>query len=331
MARKISTALLLAGLSAIVPALGAEPPQAASPPAEALDVVEVRPNIYLVAGSGANITVQIGPAGIILVDSGSRASADRVLDAINRLSTRPIRYIIDTAYDPDHTGGSERLSKSGQTILGNPGSSGVSEDVFTNGGAASVLAHERVLAWMSREKTTFPFPQWPTKVYSTRNYSMALNGEGIQVIHMPRAHSDGDSIVVFRHADVIAAGDIFDMTRFPVIDVDHGGSIQGEIDALNHLLEMTIPPVPLPWRDERTLIVPGHGYVSDYAELAEYRNMVTIVRDRTQALINKGLTLAQVKAADPTKGYGARWGTETGTWTTSMFVDAVYASLKTKQ
>jgi glyoxylase-like metal-dependent hydrolase (beta-lactamase superfamily II) len=296
-----------------------------------LDVVEVRPNIYMIAGAGANITAQVGPAGVILVDSGSGGMAGHVVEVVNRISNRPIRYIINTSSDADHTGGNEKLSRSGQTILGNPGSSGVSEDVFTNGGAASVLAHERVFARMSREEAAFPFPQRPTKTYSVRVYSMYLNGDGIQVIHMPAAHSDGDSAVFFRRADVIVAGDILDMTRFPVIDVEHGGTVQGEIDALNRLLELAIPAIPQPWRDERTLIVPGHGYVSDSSELTEYRNMVTIMRDRVKELVDKGMTLAQVTAADPTQGYRARYASESDHWTTDKFVEAVYASLTAKR
>ena len=152
--------------------------------------------------------------------------------------------MINTSADPDHSGGNEKLSKAGTTILGNPGSSGVSEDVFTNGGAASVLAHENVLASMSAPGRQPPLPLslWPTKTYS-RSYSMYLNGDGIQVLHMPAAHSDGDSVVFFRRADVIVTtGEIVDTTRFPVIDPAKGGSIQGEIDALNRLVDLTVPP-----------------------------------------------------------------------------------------
>ena len=143
-------------------------------------------------------------------------------------------------------------------------------------------------------------------------------------MHMPAAHSDGDSIVFFRRADVIVSGDILDTTRFPVIDVAKGGSIQGEIDALNRLLDMMIPPFPLRWREDRTYVIPGHGFVADYGDVVEYRNVVTIVRDRIEDMIGKGMTLEQVKAADPTKGFGARYGSDTGAWTTDMFVEAVF-------
>ena len=157
---------------------------------------------------------------------------------------------------------------------------------------------------------------------------MYLNGDGIQVMHMPAAHTDGDSVVFFRRADVIVAGDIVDTTRFPVIDPGRGGSIDGEIDALNRLIDLMIPPFPLRWREERTFLIPGHGFVADYADVVDYRNVVTIVRDRVQDLIGKGMTVDQVKAADPTKGFRARYGSDSGPWTTAMFVEAVYNSLK---
>jgi glyoxylase-like metal-dependent hydrolase (beta-lactamase superfamily II) len=294
---------------------------------DGLDVVPVRPDFYMIAGAGGNVAVQLGPAGVVLVDSGSAHMTDALLAAIRKLSNRPIRYVVNTSADADHVGGNETLSKAGQTILGHPGSSGVSEEVYTSGGAASVLAHENVFARMSSSRSPFPFAVRPTKTYSGRSYPMYLNGDGIQVIHVPAAHSDGDSIVFFRRADVMVAGDILDTTRFPAIDVANGGSIQGEIDALNRLLDMMIPPFPLRWRDERTYVIPGHGFVADYGDVVEYRNVVTIVRDRIQDMIAKGMTLEQVKAADPTKGFRGRYGSESGEWTTDMFVEAVYRGL----
>jgi len=296
-----------------------------------LDVVQVRSDFFMIAGAGGNVAAQVGPAGVILVDTGSPQSSARVLAAVRRLTNRPIRYVINTSADADHTGGNDTLSKAGQTILGNPGSSGVSEDVYTNGGAASVLAHENVLARMSGQQSGVPFAVWPTKTYSGRSYPMYLNGDGIQVLHMPAAHSDADSVVFFRRADVIVSGDILDTTRFPVIDVAKGGSIQGEIDALNRLVDMMIPPFPLRWREDRTYVIPGHGFVADYADLVDYRNVVTIIRDRIEDMVGKGMTLEQVKAADPTKGFRKRYGADSGSWTTGMFVDGVYTSLTSRK
>jgi glyoxylase-like metal-dependent hydrolase (beta-lactamase superfamily II) len=145
------------------------------------------------------------------------------------------------------------------------------------------------------------------------------------------AHSDGDSMVLFRRADVIVTGDILDLRQFPVIDPAKGGSIQGELEALNHLLELTVPAMPLVLKPGRTLLVPAHGRVSDYSELVEYRDMVTVIRDIIQDMIDRGMTLAQVKAANPTQGYRKRYGADSGPWTTDMFVEAVYKSLGAKK
>jgi glyoxylase-like metal-dependent hydrolase (beta-lactamase superfamily II) len=160
---------------------------------------------------------------------------------------------------------------------------------------------------------------------------MYLNGEGIQVIHMPAAHTDGDTIVFFRRGDVIATGDIIDTTRWPVIDVKRGGTVQGWIDALNRLMDMSILNVPLQWQAERTLLVPGHGFVYDKLDLLEYRDAVTVVRDRVQDLLDQGKTLAQVKAANPTLGYRSQYGSDSGPWTTDMFVETIYNELAAKK
>jgi cyclase len=332
-ASRLSASLLLA--AAVVAGIASGPPIAgAQPPGgDDLDVVQVRPNFYMIAGAGGNIAAHVGPIGVILVDTGLTPMADKVLAAVKRLTSRPIRYIINTSADADHAGGNEKLSKAGQTILGNQGSAGVSEEAYTNAGAASVLAHENVLARMSAPAgpSPFPFAVWPTKVYSGRGYAMYLNDDGIQVLHVPAAHSDGDSIVFFRRADVIVTGDILDTTRFPMIDVAKGGSIHGEIDALNRLVEMTVPPFPLAFREDRTYLIPGHGFVCDFADLVEYRSMVTIMRDRIQDLMDKGMTLEQAKAADPAKGFRRRYGADAGPWTTDMFVEAVYRTLSSKR
>jgi cyclase len=299
---------------------------------EDLEVLQVRPNVYMIAGAGGNIAVQIGPIGAILVNAGSEQMSDKVLAAVKKLTNQPIRYIIDTSADADFVGGNARLSKAGVTILaGAVGQSGVTEDVINNGGIASVLAHENVLTRMSAptgQAAPFPESMWPSKTYAfARGYSMYLNGEGIQVLHVPAAHTDGDSIVFFRRNDVIATGDIYDTTRFPIIDLKKGGSIQGEIAALNRLLDLTIPPLPLPWEEDRTLLIPGHGRICDDSDLVEYRDMVTIIRDNVQDLIGSGMTLDQIKKADPAKAYRGRYGSDSGPWTTDMFIEAIYESL----
>jgi len=301
-----------------------------------LDVVQLRPNFYVIGGgAGSNVVVETGPEGVILVDSGSTEAADQVLAAIRRLTDLPIRYIINTSMDADHTGGNEKLAKAGLSIL--PGAvvagAGLDDDVVSNFGRASVLAHENVLTRMSAptgKQSPVASALWPTKTFNYHQYSMYLNGEGIQVIHQPAAHTDGDTIVFFRRGDVIATGDIIDTTRWPVIDTKRGGTVQGEIDALNRLMDITIFNLPLQWKADRTFLVPGHGHVYDKLDLLEYRDAVTIVRDRVQDLIDEGKTLAQVKAANPTLGYRSQYGAESGPWTTDMFVEVIYNELAAK-
>jgi glyoxylase-like metal-dependent hydrolase (beta-lactamase superfamily II) len=150
-----------------------------------------------------------------------------------------------------------------------------------------------------------------------------LNGEGIEVLLQPGAHTDGDAIVFFRRSDVLVAGDVLDTNRFPIIDVARGGTINGEIAALNRLVDIAIPSVPIVSRDAGTLVVSGHGRICDQYDVAEYRDMVTIVRDRVRDLKKSGMTLAQVKAASPARGYTRRYGGDSA----DKFVEAVYQSL----
>ena len=302
---------------------------------DGLDVVQIRPNFYVIGGAGGNIVVQTGPEGVILVDSGSTAMADKVLGAIRRITDLPIRYIINTSMDADHVGGNDKLARAGLSIL--PGAvvagAGLNDDVVSNFGRASVLAHENVLTRMTAATgpQALPFALFPTKTFAYRQYAMYLNGEGIQVIHMPAALTDGNTVVFFRRGDVIATGDIIDTTRWPVIDTKRGGTVQGEIDALNRLMDMSILNVPLQWQADRTFLVPGHGFVYDKLDLLEFRDAVTVVRDRVQDLLDEGKTLAQVKAANPTLGYRSQYGTDTGPWTTDMFVETIYNELAAKK
>ena len=293
-----------------------------------LDVVRIRDNVYMIAGAGANITLQFGGDGAVVVDAGALASADAVIAAIRKVTPQPIRYVIDTSDDGDHIGGNEKIAKAGRTLFQTNNQLG---EGMTNGGAAAILSAEKVLRRMSAptgKASPFPTAMWPTETYDQKRKYMYLNGEGIEVLHPSSAHTDGDSIVFFRRSDVVAAGDILDLTRFPVIDVARGGGVQGEIDALNRLVELAIPSVPLVSQEGGTYVVPGHGRLCDQLDVVEYRDMVTIIRDRVQDLMKKGQTLDQIKAAAPTAGYNARYGSTSGSWTTSMFVEAVYNSLR---
>jgi cyclase len=331
------TAALALVAAAIMLALASGSTRAVAQQAEGdgLTLVQLRPNFYVIAGAGGNIVMQVGPEGVILVDSGTTENADKVLATIRRVTDLPIRYIINTSMDADHVGGNDKLARAGLSIL--PGAvvagAGLNDDLVSNYGRASVLAHENVLARMTAATgpQALPFALFPTKTFAYRQYAMYLNGEGIQVIHMPSSLTDGNTVVFFRRGDVIATGDIIDTTRWPFIDIKRGGTVQGEIDALNRLMDMSILNVPLQWQADRTFLVPGHGFVYDKLDLLEYRDAVTVVRDRVQDLINDGKTLAQVKAANPTLGYRSQYGTDSGPWTTDTFVETIYNELAAKK
>jgi len=301
--------------------------------ASGLEVLQIRPNFYVIAGDGSNIALQLGPDGVVVVDTGDGQKAKEVITEIRKLSPRPIRYIINTSADPDHVGGNDEFSGAGESII----PTGGLNEIGAAGGRAPILAEENVQARMAApegEKSAFPIGAWPTNTYSSAldetQKDLYINGEAIITSYQPAAHTDGDSIVFFRRSDVLVTGDVFDQTRFPVIDLDRGGSVQGVIDSLNRIIGITVPPIPFIWQEGGTVVVPGHGHVSSEADVVDYRDMVTIVRDRIQSLIGKGMTLEQVRMADPVKGFRGRYGSATGAWTTEKFVEAVYRSLSGK-
>jgi cyclase len=300
-------------------------------PGTNLEVLQLRSNFYMIAGGGGNIGFQIGADGVVIVDSGSGSSADAVVAAIRKVTAQPIRYVINTSADPDHVGGNATVAKAGQTLFTQTSGAGLASDFL--GGGASILSVEQVLTRMSGpsgKPSPFPVAAWPTETFNQPRKYIYLNGEGIEVFHQPAAHTDADAIVFFRRSDVVVAGDVLDTTRFPVIDIARGGSIRGEIAALQKLVDTAIPSVPIVSREEGTLIIPGHGRICDQLDVVEYRDMVTIIRDRIRDLMNQGITLEQIKAASPARGYTRRYGSDTGRWTTNDFVEAVYRSMNEK-
>ena len=289
-----------------------------------LHVLPVQGNIYMLVGDGGNVTVQIGKEGVLVVDTGLAASSDRLLAEIRKLSDKPIRYIINTHSHADHVGGNEKIAKAGSTIAGG----NVSGDISDAGQGAAILAHQNVLNRMSAPtgaQSPSPAGAWPTDTYITEEKDMFFNGEGIRIMHQPAAHTDGDSIVFFRRSDVVSAGDVFTPNSYPIIDLEHGGNIQGILDSLNNLIAVTIPAEK---QEGGTYVIPGHGRLCDQADVVEYRDMATIIRDRIQDMVKRGMTLDQVKAAKPTRDFDPEYGTTSGFWTTDMFVEAVYKSLK---
>jgi cyclase len=283
----------------------------------------VRDNVWMIVGAGGNITVQTGDDGVLVVDTGSgAASNDKVQAILRAISAKPIRYILNTSYRPDHTSGNEAMR--GGPAGGGAGRGG------GGGRGTPIAAHENVLARMSAPTgRTAPTSTnaWPTETYYKDFRDLYFNGEGIQLIHIPEAITDGDSLVYFRRSDVISAGDIFLTTTYPVIDVKAGGSINGVLAGLNKLLDLCIVREK---QEGGTMVIPGHGRISDEADVLEYRDMLTIIRDRIQDAIKKGRTLPQVQAAGLTKDYDGRYGATTGSWTTAMFIEAAYQTLAKK-
>ena len=318
----------------------------------------------MLVGAGANITVSVGRDGVLVVDTGPPETSGTVLETIQELARaiiapavpvtpcvgvrcgefrspyglssprinatisspappKPIRYIINTSLDPEHTGGNEALALGGQTFLGGNVASNLDDAV-----QSTILAHENVLNRML-DQTDGPnapgFDALPSETYYLPTYKLSqfFNGEGVQLYHQPEAITDGDSIVFFRYSDVISTGDIFSTTTYPVIDLEKGGSIQGVLDGLNFILGLAFPE----FRSQGgTMIIPGHGRLSDTGDVAIYRNMVTIIGDRVQTMIERGMSLDEVLAARPSLDYDGRYGSDPD-WTGEMFVEAVYESL----
>jgi cyclase len=268
-----------------------------------LDVLEVRPSLFVIAGAGSNVGVQVGDDGLVIVDTGSAAAAPEVLAAIRRISPKPIHYVIDTGPDADHVGGNEAIANAGEKIFGDK--------------IAPVVSAEGVLRHLAKS----PAAGWPTEVFHYSRKAMFLNGEAIEMLRQPAAHTDSDLFVFFRRSDVVLAGDVLDTRQFPVIDVDRGGSIQGELAALNRLVEIAVPSTPVVTREAGTIVVPGHGRLCDYYDVVEYRDMLTVIADHVRDLLKAGKSLAEVKAAQPAKGYVGRYGSP------DRFVEAVYTSL----
>jgi glyoxylase-like metal-dependent hydrolase (beta-lactamase superfamily II) len=297
---------------------------AQNPKDSEVHVWPVQGNIYMIVGAGGNITVQAGKDGVLLVDTGLANMSDKVLAAIKTISTGPIRYIINTHYHADHTGGNEKIRLAGSTIVGG----NVAGDIKDAGEGAAILSHINVLNRMSAPTgTEAPSPDggWPTSTFLSDQKKLYFNGEGIDILHQPAAHTDGDSIVFFRRSDVISTGDIFTTTNYPIIDLAGGGSIQGTIDALQKIVDMI---VPVYGQEGGTMVIPGHGRLCDFGDVLNFREMTIIIRDRIQSMIKQGMSLEQVKAARPTQDYDPLFGSTTGFWTTDKFVEAVYKSLK---
>lgn len=277
-----------------------------------IHVEPVQHNIYMLVGAGGNTTVQVGSEGVLLVDTQFAPLAPKIVAEIRKLSPGPLRYIINTHMHPDHVGGNAAIAKLAGSDPALP---------------LKIIAHENVLNRLtapSPGQPKFPEEGLPIDEYGTPAKSLHFNGEAVVIYHEPNAHTDGDSLVLFRGSDVISTGDIFTPDAYPFIDVERGGSVQGEIAALNHILQLAVPAKT---QEGGTYIVPGHGRICDDADVVEFRDMVVIVRDRVRDMIKKGMTLDQVKAAKPTRDYDTEYVSPNSFVNADRFVEAVYKSL----
>jgi len=284
--------------------------------------LHVQGNVWMIVGGPFNAAVSIGNDGVLVVDTMVEPLADKFLAEIRKLAgDKPIRYIINTHFHPDHTGGNAKVTAAGQSIVAGNFAAQVGQDAASQ---ANILAHENTQIHMGEVKPALPFIAMPTDTFFTEAKDLFFNGEAVQILHQPAAHTDGDVIVFFRKSDVIVAGDVYVNTTFPIVQIDQGGSFQGIIDALNRIVDLTVPAEK---QEGGTYVIPGHGRLADEADVVEYRDMNTILRDRVLNAIKKGMTLEQLKASHPVLEYEGRYGASSGFWTTDAFIEAMYRSL----
>ena len=283
-----------------------------------LEVLPAQGNVFMIAGGGGNAAAQIGHEAVVVVDTKTAAVSDQLLEAIRKLSAKPIRHVINTSADAEHTGGNEAVSRAGTYVR--------LIDSFDPRGQrreAGIVAHVNVLERMSSPTgSEAPAAAWPSDTYFTEEWALFVNGEALELIHVRNAHTDGDTIVFFRRSDVISTGDIYSTSRYPRFDAEKGGTVAGVIEGLNRILDIAIAGEN---QEGGTMVIPGHGRLSDETEVANYRDMVTIVRDRIAAMIDAGMTLEQVQAAKPTSDYDGIY--DQPGWTGAMFAAAVYRDL----
>jgi glyoxylase-like metal-dependent hydrolase (beta-lactamase superfamily II) len=285
-----------------------------------LYVLPAQGQVHVLVGAGGNTTVQVGSEGPLIVDAQPAAMSARVIEAVRRLSPRPIRHVVLTSGGDQQAGGAASLSKAGRYVR-------VIDSIDPRGldARASIIAHVNVLNRMSAANV--PSDSWPTDTYFSPEWSIFSNGEAVQLFHVAAATSDGDTIVFFRRSDVVSAGAIFDATGYPRFDPDRGGSVAGIIEGLNRVLDLTVPGEN---QEGGTVVIPGRGRLSDETDVANYRDMVTIIRDRIRAMLAKGLSLEQVIRARPTMDYDGLFEKRSD-WTSDMFIHAIYRDLQSSK
>jgi glyoxylase-like metal-dependent hydrolase (beta-lactamase superfamily II) len=364
MTKRVLQSVLLIALIGVVRSSISAGAQQQTPAGSLFKAYPVQGNVWLIPEPTVNVLVSLGRDGVMLVDSGAADNANKLLATVKQLAhdvlerpvpftpcvglncgtyryaygysspsfdgitasvapPKPIRYILNTSTHPAHVGGNAVIRRAGTTYVGG----NITGTLGDAGSGAAIAAYAGVLQRMTDAKA--PEDALPTETYNAPDYKlqggMFFNNEGVQFFHPPAAHSDSDSFIYFRYSDVIATGEIYNTITYPIIDVEKGGTVDGVINALAQILDVAYPEFRA---QGGTVIIPGRGRISDVADVANYRNMVYIIRDRIKDLKNQGRTLDQVKAAKPTLDYDGRWGATTGAWTTDKFIEAVYKTVK---
>jgi cyclase len=327
--RAIALVLPLTLIAAATPRAGAQQPTARAltetwpeiVKVDGIEILHVQKGVYMLVGGGANVTVQVGEEGVTLVDSGAPGQGEKIVAAVRHLTKKPLRYLVNTSADADNVGGNGAMVKAAGGTNGAAGNGGGTANT-----GILIMSHEKALNRMMKGTPAFPAltgDALPESSFFTPKKDFYANGEAVQILYQPKAHTDGDVIVFFRGSDVISTGEVFRTDGYPVIDVAKGGTLQGELDALNTILDITVPE-----RNQigGTRVIPGHGRVCNEADVLEYRDMLTIIRDRVRDMVKKNMTLEQVKAAKPMLEYDGIYGTRKE-WTGAMFLETVYKEL----
>jgi len=275
-----------------------------------MQVQRVQGRVYMMTGAGGNSAVQVGGDGVLIVDTEFAPLAPKLMAEIRKLNQGPVLFIVNTHFHADHVGGNAALARLAEPDL--------------KGAPLKIIGHENVLNRLAKSQPALPVEGMPVDEYFTPFKDLRMNGEAVIIYHEPNAHTDGDSVILFRGSDVVATGDIFTPGGYPFLDIDHGGSVQGEIAALDHILDLTVPGHT---QEGGTYVIPGHGRVCDEADVVEFRDMVVIVRDRIQDMIKRKMTIEQIKAARPTSDYDTEYVTADSFVKPDQFVEAVYRSL----
>ena len=275
-----------------------------------LDTVQIRTlpagkGVYMLMGSGGNIALSVGKDAAFLVDDQYAPLSEKILAAVKAVTDKPVRFLVNTHWHGDHTGGNENMANAGIIIV----------------------AHDNVRTRMSSEQFLAAFnqkvPPSPAKALPMVTFldgvAFHLNDDDIHVVHVPPAHTDGDAIIHFSAANVIHMGDTFFNGRYPFVDLSSGGNFEGVIGAVN---------AALPYVNDSTKVIPGHGALAGKAELIAYRDVLSKIRDRVAALIKQGKTKEQVIAAKPSAEWDAAWGS--GFMKPDVFLGIVYDSMKKK-